>query len=61
MANLKNFINHCITDEEFWMRGGIPSKEKYYINKLGMTEEQVNSFYDAMVTLQHLAKELKEE
>ena len=58
MTNLKHFITHCINDEEFWLRGGIPTKEKYYIEKLQMTEEQISVFYEAMCSLQHLAKEL---
>ena len=56
--DLRNFIKHCMTDDEFWLAGGIPTKEKYYINKLGLTEEQLNVFYDAMVGLQQLSKEI---
>ena len=59
MADLKHFITHCINDEEFWLRGGIPTNEKEYIRKLNMTEEQTHEFYEAMCSLQHLAKELK--
>lgn len=41
------------------MRGGIPTKEKEYINRLNMTEEQISRFYGAMIDLQQLAKELQ--
>lgn len=61
MKDLRNFIKHCMADEEFWMRGGIPTKEKHYIDKLNMTEEQVHTFYEAMCSLQHLAKELEDQ
>lgn len=56
---MKDFILHCLSDEEFWMRGGIPTKEKEYINRLNMTEEQISKFYSAMIDLQQLAKELQ--
>lgn len=56
--DLRPFIRHCLTDKEFWESGGIPTKEKYYIDKLNMTEEQVHVFYDAMCSLQHLSKEI---
>ena len=59
--DLKHFIKHCLTDEEFWQRGGIPTKEKYYIEKLRMTEEQISIFYEAMCSLQHLSKEIKQQ
>ena len=57
--DLRPFIKHCLLDNEFWISGGIPTKEKYYIKKLGMTEEQEHEFYEVMCILQHLAKELK--
>lgn len=56
--DLRPFIKHCMEDKEFWISGGIPTKEEYYINKLDLTEEQVAVFYDAMVSLQQLAKEI---
>lgn len=56
--DLRTFIKHCLEDKEFWMAGGIPTKEQYYIKKLNMTEEQVHEFYEAMCSLQRLAKEL---
>lgn len=56
---MKDFILHCLSDEEFWMRGGIPTNEKKYIESLGMTEEQISRFYSAMIDLQQLAKELQ--
>jgi len=61
MDGLKEFIMHCMNDEEFWMRGGIPTQEKKYIEALGMTEEQVHEFYEAMCSLQYLAKEINRE
>lgn len=59
--DLRPFIKHCLSDAEFWQCGGIPTKEKYYINKLNMTEEQLHIFYEAMCSLQQLAKELKKD
>lgn len=59
--DLRPFIRHCLEDTEFWMGGGIPTKEQYYLKKLNMTEEQEHEFYTAMCSLQHLARELKEE
>ena len=56
--DLRPFIKHCMTDEEFWLAGGIPTKEKYYVDKLGLTEEQLSVFYEAMVGLQQLSKEI---
>ena len=56
--DLRNFIKHFMTDEEFWLACGIPTKEKYYVDKLNMTEEQLAVFYDAMIGLQQLAKEI---
>ena len=56
--DLRPFIRECLTDEEFWLRAGIPEKEKYYIEKLNMTNEQVGLFYDSMCGLQQLAKEI---
>ena len=59
--DLRTFIKHCLSDVEFWQSGGIPTKEKYYIKKLNMTEEQENTFYEAMCSLQHLAKEISKQ
>lgn len=58
MKNLKPFIKHCMEDNEFWLSGGIPTKESYYIDKLNLNQEQVHMFYEAMVTLQQLSKEI---
>ena len=59
--DLRPFINNCLSDPEFWQRCGIPVKEKYYINKLNMTDEQVHVFYEAMCSLQQLAKEIERQ
>lgn len=59
MTELRNFIEHCVRDDEFWYGGGIPTKEKYYLKKLNMTEEQEHAFYEAMCSLQQLSKELR--
>ena len=59
--NLKPFIKHCLSDEEFWQRGGIPTKENYYINKLNMTDEQVGIFYEHMIGLLHLEREIAKQ
>lgn len=59
MKDLREFIKHCLSDEEFWLRGGIPTNEKQYIESLGMTEEQTHDFYEAMIGLQQLAKDLQ--
>ena len=50
-----NFAKHCMSDPEF-LRGGIPTKEKYYLNKLGWKEgdENCRKFYEAMITLDNL-------
>ena len=56
--DLRNFIKHCMTDEEFWLAGGIPTKETYYIDKLNLTDDQLSVFYEAMVSLQQLSKEV---
>lgn len=59
MKSLKAFIEHCMNDSEFWDRGGIPTKEEYYIKKLGMTEEEVHLFYEAMSQLYRLNKDIE--
>ena len=59
--DLRPFIKNCLADSEFWQRGGIPVKERYYIEKLHMTDEQVHEFYDAMCSLQQLAKEIMKQ
>ena len=59
--DLRLFIKHCLTDNEFWQAGGIPTKERYYIEKLNLTEEQIHTFYEAMCSLQQLAKEIRKE
>lgn len=58
VKDLRNFIKHTINDTEFWDAGGIPTKERYYIEKYKMTEEQVSRFYTAMCELQRLNKEI---
>lgn len=58
--DLANFIKHAMDDSEFWLAGGIPTKEEYYINKYNMTEEQVYIFYDAMCSLQTLNREINQ-
>ena len=59
--DLRPFIKYCLSDVEFWIAGGIPAKEDYYINKLNMTEEQVSKFYNAMCDLHYLAKEIAKQ
>lgn len=56
--DLRPFIKHCMEDSEFWNAVGIPTKEKYYINKLGMTQEQISKFYECIIGLVQLSKEL---
>ena len=50
-----NFVKHCLTDDEF-LSGGIPTKEKYYLKKLGWTEDckECSQFYNAMYILYQL-------
>ena len=57
--DLRTFVKHCMEDSEFWVSGGIPTKEEFYIKKLGLSEEQLAVFYDAMVSLQQLSKEIQ--
>ncbi len=50
-----NFAKHCMSDPEF-LYGGIPTKEKYYLKKLGWKEGDENCcrFYEAMYALANL-------
>lgn len=57
-ATIKGFIEHCINDDEFWLMGGIPSNEEFFINNLNMTDEQLHKFYEALCTLQQLSKKI---
>lgn len=41
---LTDFIKDMINDSEFWISGGIPTNEEYYINKLGLSKK-TSSFY----------------
>ena len=52
-----NFAKHCMVDSEF-LRGGIPTKEEYYLKKLGWKagDENCNRFYEAMIALWKLNK-----
>ncbi len=59
--DLRPFIKNCLSDTEFWWACGIPVKEKYYIKKMNMKEEKVNGFYEAMYSLQQLAKEIERQ
>lgn len=56
-----NFVKHCLTDDEFDC-GGIPTKEKYYLKKLGWTpnDEITNRFYNAMYELKKIQDEQRE-
>lgn len=57
---LMNFVKHCMEDEEY-NRGGIPTKEKMYLKKLGIEigSEELRMFYDAMYILYELNKKLE--
>lgn len=57
---LINFVKHCMEDEEF-NRGGIPTKEKMYLKKLGIDigSEELGMFYDAMYLLYELNKKIE--
>ena len=57
MNNIYNYAKHCFKDKDFNM-GGNPQKEKYYLNKMGLTPEDkdVSMFYQAMCTLYELNK-----
>ena len=50
-----NFAKHCMSDSEF-LCGGIPTKEKYYLKKLGWKADDENccKFYEAMCALANL-------
>lgn len=52
-----SFARHCMTDDEF-LCGGIPTKESYYLKKLGWTEDspETNEFYTAMCNLAALQR-----
>lgn len=52
------FVRHCLLDDEF-NRGGIPSKESDYLERLGWTvdDENTHRFYDAVCELYELNKE----
>lgn len=58
MMNLKDFVMHCMSNDEFWNRGGIPTKEKEFVELLNMNPEQLSRFYSAMLDLRELSKEL---
>lgn len=47
------FVKHCIADDEFGC-GGIPTKESYYLKKLGWDEATINKFYEAMCTIKFM-------
>ena len=47
------FVKHCIADDEFGC-GGIPTKESYYLKKLGWDEATINKFYDAMIAIKYM-------
>ena len=63
MKTIYGFARHCMNDLEFNC-GGIPTKEKEYINALGLGTYQTNGelvaledlskFYEAMCTLRDL-------
>lgn len=55
MNNVYNFAKHCLGDAE-WNAGGIPSKEKYYLRKLGWTEDsnELKDFYNALRIIWYL-------
>lgn len=59
--DLRPFIKHCMEDREFWNAVGIPTKECFYIEKLGMNQEQIDKFYECMVGLVRLSKELNKK
>lgn len=58
MNTVFNFAKHCFTDSEFMDSGGIPTKEKLYLKKLGweVESEELSRFYDAVFTLRDLMK-----
>ena len=47
------FVRHCMTDDEFRC-GGIPTRESYYLKKLGWDEATTNKFYEAMCTIKFM-------
>ena len=54
MRNLVyKFARHCMTDDEFEC-GGIPTRESYYLKKLGWDEATINKFYEAMCTIKFM-------
>lgn len=59
--DLRPFIKHCLEDREFWNAVGIPTKERFYIEKLKMNQEQIDKFYECMVSLVRLSKELNKK
>lgn len=52
------FVRHCLLDPEF-NRGGIPTKEADYCERLGWDREgpEAAKFYSAMIDLYELNKE----
>lgn len=59
--DLRPFIRHCMEDREFWNAVGIPTKECFYIEKLGMNQEQIDKFYECIGGLVYLSKELNKK
>ena len=57
-TTILNFVKHCLTDNEFMDAGGIPTKEKFYLKKLGweIGSEELSRFYDAVYALRELIK-----
>lgn len=53
MDTVYKFVKHCMADEEFGC-GGIPTKETYYLKKLGWSEAEIHKFYEAMCTIKFM-------
>lgn len=66
-TSIYSFAKYCMQDEEF-NKGGIPQKERYYFDQLGMKyavdkdgcviaeSKDISDFYVAMATLYRLNK-----
>jgi hypothetical protein len=59
--DLRRFVRHCLDDSQFWDLGGIPSREKEFIENLSLNEEQLCTFYAALQALRVLAKSLQND
>lgn len=61
LIDIRPFIKRCLEDKEVWISGGCMDvkTEQFYINKYGMTEDQVDRFWKAICILHGLDYELK--